>query len=489
MTVIVPDRGTDIISDERHAAYESLIEQEAYGRIEMVIRETREDIKWTTDVIAHGEHCKPGQYGQYKDIWSIPRNLISPENGLRGLWDRAWNLPPDNPDFDEMEEHRGESLIQIITQYRALLMSRLECVEEMMHQEKVRIFWDGDMENNIRQGGSGDCSFLAAVDSLKGNSLGRRAVTKSIRFNEETNQWYVKFQGDEQEREMPITQAHLDEIKHAGKAIEEGALGDQILERAYARLEDKRKRNVFHGEYEAVTVRVTDMAFEGGWAQNVFNDICGKEDIYAYRHSAMYAEDTFRAAEGRDAVFASSSLGPYELKELVLASKIQLKGSGNMEKIERWISKLEEGDTKHSEHIEYYIRDVNGRQHALHAAHAYSVKQFNSEEGWVELANPHDTSPSQRIRVSIETFQTMFKFLYEGRFINISLLSRDEFQVDHAIRLSAPPEHPQEPKLLNEDGSIPALHLPLPDLQEDPFEAEATGLRKLVDLLGSIIRR
>ena len=286
----------------------------------------------------------------------------------------------------------------------------------------------------------------------------------------------------------PITPAHLDEMKKAGKAIHEGALGDQILERAYARLADKRERNVFHGEYEARTVRVTDMAFEGGWPQNVFNDICGEEDMYAYRHSARYAEDTFRAAEGRDAVFAADTLGPRKLKELALAGQVQFKGTGNMEKLERWIRKSDEGDTKHGEHIEYYIRDVDGRQHALHACHAYSVKQVNLAEDWVELANPHNTESNQRIRVSLETFQTMFRFLYEGRFSNISLLSRKEFEVDHAIRISPPPENPQEPEL-TADGSLTALHLPLLDSPEGPSEAEATGLRKLADLLGSIFRR
>lgn len=389
MTILVPDPGMDRLSEGKKRQYTGLVESQKFGRLQRALRETRADLQTIDSRI------------QDDTFSGIEVKSISRENGLRALFQRA-----QGGEYIETPDNARESLLAVVNTFRRLLLSREDYIADLLHSVKMSLFWPNGMENTIRQGGSGDCYFLAALDALKGNPKGPRYITDNIFFDETNNLWIVQFSGDPQARKMPITIADIQEMQRAGRGIQKGALGDQILERAYARLGNKRKYNRHDGQRDNDTVRVGNehMAFEGGWPDAVFADLIGGSHCVTTQIDPSDAMPS-----GVHTVLACSSFSPYILdrrKDIAMSRS-------HRSRLKSWITAPDD-HSYFDEYVEYTVTNFDGQPCKIVGSHAYAIKEVNKERQYVVLANPHDTAQNKRITLSFMEFADKFERLYQA---------------------------------------------------------------------------
>jgi hypothetical protein len=281
-------------------------------------------------------------------------------------------------------------LIDRILRTRRLLLGREEYLRAILHDRKMEIFWPDGMNNDMMQGGAGDCYLLAALYLLKKHPKGQMVITDNIFFDENNGAWRVSPMGAEDESVITLNQDKLYELELAGKALRVGSLGDRLIERAYAELVDRRHRR--KGKMEGLElVNGERMAFEGGASVHVFRDLAG-DRMKTRVLDADEAVDTFFRMEQDNLLMVA---GSYSLSEA-----------------RRRGLNIQPHSGSYPESVRYLVND-GAKQHLLKGPHAYAIDQVFSQS--VILIDPHDTS--RPIRMGIGAFKQAFQSVQKGELL------------------------------------------------------------------------
>ncbi|MFA5821294.1 MAG: hypothetical protein WC873_04345 [Candidatus Gracilibacteria bacterium] len=273
----------------------------------------------------------------------------------------------------------------------------------------VERLWPEGLNNVIRQGKNGDCYFLSTLNSLKKNPKFAEELSQIIK---ETgpNQWRVRFYNREypggplEEKFYTVTVDDINKMIKADKSIHEGAYGDLVLERAYARFMQDIRRNR-PGE----TIKMgQDLAMEGGArSMETFEHFLGEKAAVGMKLVKDVDIRTFLVQHGDDPnfMFTASTPHPEDFSKMFQVMKEP--------ELKRWLGAEQIKVFRATGKIpsEYLARDISGKTIKLHRSHNYSIGRVNKSNGTVEIINPHNTG-SQRYILSIDEFKSKFNKLY-----------------------------------------------------------------------------
>lgn len=273
--------------------------------------------------------------------------------------------------------------------------------------------WPQGLSNAIQQGATGDCYFLAALESVKRSPIGRRILAETV-HELPNGSWSVRFKGDS--RNIIISLKDVKEMKQAGKLMREGALGDQILERAYARLIKEIQGNIRIGNRGGDTIIApngegVEMAFEGGYQTEVFTHLLGKEVTTSM--IILTTNPNLLSQSNANQLLGAAT---FTVEALMRRSDFdKLFDAYNKRLAEERLA--HPGDKTFQHGIKYLVTDINGRQRPISCEHAYSIAEINRAEKYVEVVNPHDTH-GDRIKLSFDEFNNKFSYLSVGTLIS-----------------------------------------------------------------------
>lgn len=263
--------------------------------------------------------------------------------------------------------------------------------------------WPKGLNNVIKQGASGNCYLLAALNSMKGDPEFASQLGKMIK---KTNKgWEVTFHqetfsGEFEKWTTVITKKDIAEMEEAGKAMIEGSLGDRLLDRAYARMISKMKL-----EAPEMTVHGGNMAFEGGNPREVFHHFYGNK-VATERIPASGAREFLQTSANENMVLTTSSMAGEDVvkkvKGMTSSEKKNFLTDDSIRRLER------EPD---SDRITYRLKDIHGKEVGIQANHAYSIGEVDKDGKWIEVVNPHDTG-EKRIKLPFEEYAKGFRTMH-----------------------------------------------------------------------------
>ncbi len=231
---------------------------------------------------------------------------------------------------------------------------------EVVPKSEIKPFATGVSDIKLAQGNIGDCFVLSQLYALSHSPKGQQYLEKMVSIDENAN-YVVSFCNSE-----PITikpdELYGEKYKDGtSKTPVKGDLTIRAIERAYAKL-------IKHKNDRANFARLD----EGGFPQEAL-----------YRMTGL-----------------SSTVYPIKNNAAPILQKIEQKG------IENYI--LTCSTPTQGKYGKYM--DSEGK---FITSHAYAVKSINTDEGSIEIVNPHNTKMSEEI--SIQDFQNMFDFVYAAR--------------------------------------------------------------------------
>ena len=287
----------------------------------------------------------------------------------------------------QQKEHRTVGIDEYL-RYNSVTGAVAENHESSEQQNNlIATLWPHGFEHDdFRQGATSDCYFLAAWESIKKNypDVCQLMVETITAVPGDGNGYVVNFKGVPG-RDIIITENELMRFDGSGKAVQEGAKGNRILELAYAKLVQARISGETAQHTAADAISMYDdsgqvkkgLDFEMGIALGAFKDILGA----SFRKKIVEGKDNMQLA-----------LKGYDNETLATAGSMQLPTKS-------------EGREKTDVNT-YTIIDAKGSPCLIAYSHAYSVREVNNEAGTITLINPYHTSEPIVLRqdVFVENF-------------------------------------------------------------------------------------
>lgn len=266
-----------------------------------------------------------------------------------------------NADLTTIQDEKGKYVIETVKLVAPPKQKTEKFSITPELQELLDELWPRGLARSIEQGTLGDCYFLAPLDSIKNADDGVEVLSKIVKKNEDGS-FSVSFPGDPVSgRVFTIDTADLEEIRAQGL---KGSLGDQVLERAYARLRQKiltkSKTADDTGETVFAETDQKKMAITKGSSQVAFKHLLGDT------HEVLVQNP-------------DGDISAY-LTRLAEEDPIAIQ-SGNI-KINLGIAWKEVSDP-------YVVTDAKGESVDLLTQHAYSMIKMIPSAKQVIVADPH----------------------------------------------------------------------------------------------------
>jgi hypothetical protein len=316
-----------------------------------------------------------------------PQNIDENLRKINETLDIMGKFPPESRDSEFVVLR--DSLLAKRASFLAL-KSNFETTNNLLNE-----LYPNGFEVPFSQGKTGNCYMLAALHVTRSNpDLMRIIVSQSIKKTG-PGKWEVTFLGLDKNKSITVTQAKVDAWK-TSFGITGGALGDQIIEVAYASFRSRKK----HLEMGWTMIQTEespdgsyDLAVAGGHGDVALFHLLGGE--YSTRY-LEYADGKSFEEDG----MSNDISGFFENDYISDANYLLTAGSLQHEK----------GDSEHYE--------VDG--FPMVHGHAYSVTGYDKQSQIVYVVNPHNTAETMHM-----PFSTFVKAFGNLGYVKVSPLETE----------------------------------------------------------------
>lgn len=234
---------------------------------------------------------------------------------------------------------------------------------QIINKNSVNPFYFGTRNLNFAQENIGDCYLLSTLYSLSRTSFGENFLKNIVSINEDGN-YVVKFLNKD-----PIIVEKDELYGDKEKKSVTGELGLKAIERAYAKL-----INPLYAQKVPYASKMNiPFLDKGGFMTTALLNLTGlKTDEYDVKQT--------------DLNFLLKNIKEYGLNHQIITCSTPPTGE--------------------------YGKFMD-KEEKFRTAHAYSVKEIDTENKTIEIVNPHNTKKSETI--SWDSFKKMFEFLCVAR--------------------------------------------------------------------------